>query len=155
MDKRISCRAIIIKDNKMVSMYREKGDRTYYTFPGGGKNNDEDLDACVVREVIEEFGMTVEPIKLVYTYEDEKSVQYFYLCKWVSGEFGSGVGEEFQPDRNKGVYIPTMIDLNNLTNLPLMPPEVKDALYEDFKVYGENLANETKKIGVHISLQSN
>lgn len=146
MDKRISCRAIIINDNKMVSMYREKGDRIYYTFPGGGKNDDENLEACVKREVIEEFGMVVEPLKLVYVYEDEKSLQYFYLCKWISGDFGSGVGEEFQPDRNKGVYIPKTIDLNDLTNLPLMPPEVRDVLFEDFKTYGTNLGNETKNI---------
>lgn len=146
MDKRVSCRAIIINDNKMVSMYREKGDRIYYTFPGGGKNDDENLEACVKREVMEEFGMVVEPLKLVYVYEDEKSLQYFYLCKWISGDFGSGVGEEFQPDRNKGVYIPKMIDLNNLTNLPLMPPEVRDVLFEDFNTYGSNLGNETKNI---------
>ena len=146
MDKRISCRAIIIKDNKMVSMYREKGDRVYYTFPGGGKNDDEKLETCVVREVIEEFGMVVEPVKLVYVYEDAKTLQYFYLCKWISGDFGSGVGEEFQPDRNKGIYIPKMIDMNNLTNLPLMPPEVRDILFKDFKTFGTKLDNETKNI---------
>ena len=146
MDKRISCRAIIINNGKMVSMYREKGDRVYYTFPGGGKNEDESLEGCVVREVIEEFGMTVEPIKLVYTYEDEKSIQYFYLCKWISGEFGSGVGEEFQPDRNKGIYIPMMLDLNKLSELPLMPLNVRNTLIEDLKNFGSNLADTTKKI---------
>lgn len=146
MDKRISCRAIIIDNNKIVSMYREKGDRVYYTFPGGGKNEGETLEECVVREVIEEFGMTVEPIRLVYVYEDAKSLQYFYLCKWVSGEFGSGEGEEYQPDRNKGVYIPMFIALDNLTNLPLMPPEVRDVLFEDFKTFGSNLSNEIKNI---------
>ena len=146
MDKRISCRAIIINNGKMVSMYREKGDRVYYTFPGGGKNEDESLEGCVVREVIEEFGMTVEPIKLVYTYEDEKSIQYFYLCKWISGEFGSGVGEEFQPDRNNGVYIPMMLDLNKLSELPLMPLNVRNTLIEDLKNFGNNLADTTKKI---------
>ena len=146
MDKRISCRAIIIDNNKIVSMYREKGDRVYYTFPGGGKNEGETLEECVVREVIEEFGMTVEPIRLVYVYEDAKSLQYFYLCKWVSGEFGSGEGEEYQPDRNKGVYIPMFIALDNLTNMPLVPPEVRDVLFEDFKTFGSNLSNEIKNI---------
>lgn len=146
MDKRISCRAIIIDNNKIVSMYREKGDRVYYTFPGGGKNEGETLEECVVREVIEEFGMTVEPIRLVYVYEDAKSLQYFYLCKWVSGEFGSGEGEEYQPDRNKGAYIPMFIALDNLTNLPLMPPEVRDVLFEDFKTFGSNLSNKIKNI---------
>ena len=114
MDKRISCRAIIINNGKMVSMYREKGDRVYYTFPGGGKNEDESLEGCVVREVIEEFG--------------------------------SGVGEEFQPDRNKGIYIPMMLDLNKLSELPLMPLNVRNTLIEDLKNFGNNLADTTKKI---------
>ena len=36
--KRNAVRAIIFVDDKIMSMYREKNDRIYYTFPGGGKN---------------------------------------------------------------------------------------------------------------------
>ena len=36
-------------------------------------------------------------------------------------------------DRNKGIYIPMMLDLNKLSELPLMPPEIRDMLFEDFK----------------------
>ena len=63
MDKRISCRAIIINNGKMVSMYREKGDRVYYTFPGRGKKKDESMEGSVDRAVIEELEMTDEPTK--------------------------------------------------------------------------------------------
>ena len=68
------------------------------------------------------------------------------MCKWISGEFGSGVGEEFQPDRNKGIYIPMMLDLNKLSELPLMPLNVRNTLIEDLKNFGNNLADTTKKI---------
>ena len=44
MKKRESCRAIIFSEDKMVVMYREKNDRVYYTFPGGGINEGEDVE---------------------------------------------------------------------------------------------------------------
>ena len=40
-DKRISARAIIIHEEKLVSMYRERQGEVYYTFPGGGKEKNE------------------------------------------------------------------------------------------------------------------
>lgn len=144
--RRKSARAIVLIDNKIVSMYREKGDRIYYTFPGGGMDEGETEEACVEREVIEEFGMTVKPIKKVYIYEGKKSIEYFYVCEWISGEFGSGEGEEYQADRNRGVYKPTLIDVKDIPNLPLMPPEVAKVFVEDFKVYGDKLADEVKTV---------
>lgn len=145
-NRRKSGRAIVFIEDKIVSMYREKGDRVYYTFPGGGMDEGETEQQCVTREVIEEFGMTVEPIKKVYVYESAKSIEHFYLCKWISGEFGSGEGEEYQGDVSRGVYKPTLIDVKEIPNLPLMPPEVAKAFVEDFNAYGHDLANEVKVV---------
>ncbi len=144
---RESCRAIIIHENKLIVMYREKNDRAYFTFPGGGKEENETNDECVKRECIEEFGIVVEPEKEVYIYEDEKSLQHFYFCNWVSGELGSGQGEEFSPDRNSGIYIPTMMPLENIGKLPLMPPEVAKALAEDINDIDSMKKNIKKIVG--------
>lgn len=142
MQKRVSCRAIIFDNERMVSMYRENGDRVYYTFPGGGMEENETEEECVVREVKEEFGIDIKPVKKVYVYEDEKSIQNFYLCDWLKGELGSGVGEEFQDDRNKGVYVPSLIYVNKIQDLPLMPPIVAKQLVEDVKKYNYKLSKE-------------
>ena len=64
-EKRIRTRAIIMHDNKIVSMYREREGRVFYTFPGGGKEGNESEEECVIREVYEEFGITIKPIKKV------------------------------------------------------------------------------------------
>jgi len=148
MSKRYSCRAIVIDENKLVTMYREKEDRVYYTFPGGGMEESETREQCVVRECFEEFGINVEPIKHVYTYENEKTVQYFYLCKWISGELGTGSGEEFQADRNRGVYMPTLMPIEKISELPLMPPEVARGLAEDLNQYGVNLSDTVRCFNV-------
>ena len=146
MKKRESCRAIIFSEDKMVVMYREKNDRVYYTFPGGGINEGEDVESCIIREVKEEFGIDVEPIKEVYLYENEKSIQHFFTCKWLSGELGSGEGEEFQGDQSRGIYIPMLVENERLSQIPLMPPEVAARLVTDLKIYGKELENEETKI---------
>lgn len=70
--------AIIFKDNKLVVMYREKAGRVYFTFPRGGLEQGETLTDCVVRECKEEFGIDIKPIKQVYTYENQTSLQHFF-----------------------------------------------------------------------------
>ena len=135
--KKKRARAIIIRDDTIVSMYREFDDRSFYVFPGGGMDDNESEEECVIREVYEEFGITVKPIKKVYVYENEKSIEYFYLCDWISGEFGTGVGEEFDVNSNKeGVYIPKLIRISDIPNLPLMPAEIAASFYEDYNSNG-------------------
>lgn len=146
MEKRESCRAIIFKDNKMVVMYREKKDRVYYIFPGGGINEGETKKDCVVREVVEEFGINVEPMKEVYFYENEKTIEHFFTCNWVSGELGTGEGEEFQGDVSRGVYVPMLVDIDRLSEIPLMPPEVAAVLVNDLKKYGKKLGDKVTEI---------
>lgn len=144
--KRESCRAIVFKDDKLVVMYREKNDRVYYTFPGGGLEEGETLEQCVIRECKEEFGIDVEPVKQVYTYENETTIQNFFLCSWIGGELGSGQGEEFGPDRNKGVYVPTLMPVDKMEELPLMPPEVVKVLAQDIKTFGYQLDSTNKTV---------
>lgn len=144
--KRERARAIIVRDGKFVSMYREKQGRIYYTFPGGGIEENESEEACVKREVFEEFGIIVEPIKKVYTYENKISKEHFYLAKWLSGEFGSGKGEEFQENQNNGIYIPKLIEISDIPKLPLMPPEVASTFYDDYIRNGKDLRNDVKFI---------
>lgn len=148
-NKRVSARAIIFMGDKIVSMYREKDGRKFYTFPGGGMEEGETEEACVQREVLEEFGITIKPVKKVYVYENERSLEHYYICEHISGELGSGTGEEFQIDRNKGIYIPTAIALAKIPELPLMPPEIASTLVADFKKNGKSLTDVVKKVDGH------
>ena len=145
-EKRIRARAIIMYEGKLVSMYRERQGRIFYTFPGGGMEENETEDECVKREVLEEFGIIVKPLKKVYTYENKNSIEHFYVAEWISGEFGSGEGEEFQENRNNDVYIPKFIEISDIPNLPLMPPEVASAFCEDYTKNEKELRNDVKSI---------
>ena len=86
-------------------------------------------------------------IFLVFYKFFEKSIEYFYLCEWISGEFGTGVGEEFDVNSNKeGVYIPKLIEIKDIPNLPLMPAEIADLFYEDYKSNGLKIRDDIKHI---------
>ncbi len=139
MEQQKRARAIIFMQDNIVSMYRERDERVFYTFPGGGMEENETEQECVVREVEEEFGLIVKPIKKLYIYNGKNGTEYFYLCEYVGGEFGTGVGEEFQADRNNGVYKPTLIKIEDIPNLPLMPPEVTKQFYADYQTNGKNI----------------
>ena len=141
--KRKRARAIIINNGKLISMYREFNDRVFYVFPGGGMEGNETEEECVIREVYEEFGIQVKPLKKVYTYETEKSIEYFYLSEWVNGEFATGKGEEFDVNANKdGLYIPMLVEIDSIPNIPLMPQEIARAFYDDYKKYGFSFKDE-------------
>jgi len=74
----------------------------------------------------------------VYKYVSIDSDQYFYLCKWVDGEFGTGDGEEFN-EGNDNIYRPTTISIKNIEKMPLMPSLIKIQLALDIEEVGINL----------------
>lgn len=137
-----SCRGIIIRDNKLVVMQREKKGRKYCTFPGGHVEENETNEECVVRELMEEFGIVVKPRKLIYGFESKGSMQGFFVLDWISGDIHKTDGEEYKEDRNNGFYNPTMIDLSELVEKNLVPEEIRDLLLNDLKTYGKELNRE-------------
>lgn len=132
MEKRVSCRAVVFQNNHLLAMYRNKNGNEYYTLPGGGIENNESEIECVKRECLEEFGIVVEPIKKLYILEDMKTIQNYYYCEWISGEIGTGTGEEFQEDNGKGVYIPSKLNFNELSSFPVVPQEIKERILNDY-----------------------
>ena len=144
--KRVRARAIILHQDKIALMYREREGDIYYTFPGGGAEKNESAEDCVKREVFEEFGIEVTPLKQVYEYENQYSVECFFVCEWVAGEFGSGKGEEFDKNQKNGVYIPKLVDVLSVPNIPLMPPEVASAFCADYAKNGKTVRGDIKRI---------
>ena len=61
---RISSRAIIIKDGKLLAMFRRKIKdgkvKEYFAIPGGGLEENETLEENVVRELKEEMNVDIK-----------------------------------------------------------------------------------------------
>ena len=62
--------------------------------------------------------------------------KYFFLCEYIDGEFGTGEGEEFSNNpkyKDAGEFIPEIVKKENIANIVLLPPEIKEKFLQDLK----------------------
>lgn len=120
------------------NVIRNKDYQEYYTFPGGHLEEGETLEEGVIREIKEEFGIHVKVIRKLYTLENNKlnMKEYFFLCEYIEGEFGIGEGEEFSNNpayKDSGEYIPEIVKKENISDLILLPLEIKEQFLKDLR----------------------
>lgn len=140
---RIRVAGIVPLKNGFAFMHRKdvikrKDFQDYYTFPGGGLEEGETLEEGTIREIKEEFGINVRIVRKLYEMKSEKFNQeeYFFLCEYIDGEFGTGNGPEYNNDPkyiNSGKYIPEIINREDVEKILLLPTEIKEKLVEDIK----------------------
>ena len=121
-----------------VGVLKRSDYQEYYTFPGGGLEEGETLEQGTIREIKEEFGIDVKVVKKLYELESQKFNQkeYFFLCEYIGGEFGTGEGPEFSNDPkyiDSGKYLPEIVKIEDIKNIPLLPPEIKEKLVKDLE----------------------
>ena len=110
----------------------------YYVFPGGGlEEDDPSQEEGVKREIMEEFGIEVDVVRKLYERELDggEFKEILFLCKYKSGEFGTGTGPEFSGDpkyADRGEYIPTIVPIEEVKNIRLLPEEFKEKIISDF-----------------------
>ncbi|MFC1613243.1 NUDIX domain-containing protein [Patescibacteria group bacterium] len=123
-------RAIIIKGDKILVLKRVKKDSVYFVFPGGGVEENETKEVALRRECKEELSINVKVGELILEMNSKKTEtigqrEFFYICKIISGELGTGAGPEFEPDSNyDGTHELEWLDIKNLLNVDLRPKEI-------------------------------
>jgi len=137
MCKRIRAAGIVFVNNKLITIYREKVIngmlKKYYTIPGGGVEEGESIIEAVKRETLEEIGINIEVTDKYYYFEKEDAKEYFYMANYVSGKIGTGIGPEFiSRDAEKyGSYEVRLVDKENISDINLLPPEVKEHILKN------------------------
>ncbi len=63
--KRNSCKAVIVKENRILLTVNHDDTGDFYLLPGGGQKFGETLLQAMQREVLEETGWVVEPEELI------------------------------------------------------------------------------------------
>ena len=133
--------AILLKESEILLIHRTHDGKEFWVLPGGGVEEDEKVEETVVREIEEEASIKCEIIKLLYThiYSDLGHKQFYYLCKYISGDPKLGEYNEFHTMKKENqTYDPMWVNIEKLPKLLLYPLEIRDWLIEDLKSNLEN-----------------
>lgn len=68
MSRIVRCQAVILKDNKMLVLrqYNCKRQEEYWMLPGGGLEDGETEQQCIIREIKEETGLEIEIKEILF-----------------------------------------------------------------------------------------
>jgi 8-oxo-dGTP pyrophosphatase MutT (NUDIX family) len=133
-------RALLLdRSEQLLLIKRVKPNRTpYWVVPGGGvERGDEDFEAALEREIMEELGGTIEIQKLVkvleYHGDDDRTVrQFLYLTRLVQYDLSKRSGPEFL-DPARGEYLVEAIPLTveAIGALNLISDDIKHFLIDN------------------------
>jgi 8-oxo-dGTP pyrophosphatase MutT (NUDIX family) len=134
-----TARAIIRMNDDYIFIRREKKInneiKIFYAIVGGHLEAGETFEDACIREVYEELGITVE-IESIFHEEYIKELdkyEKFYIANYISGDLGTGKGEEFTNiDIDKyGKYEIACINKNDLSSYNILPVTVKEKLIKE------------------------
>ena len=134
--KRISSRAIIIEDGKVLLVFRRKikdgVTKEYYVVPGGGVEGNETLEETVKRELNEELNVDIEILGYLGKLEYEDTEGNYFHAKIIKGTPKLG-GEELERMSEINSYEIKWVDLSEIDNLDLTANElIKNALNKKY-----------------------
>lgn len=149
---------LFIKRNR--PNYKDGAD--YYVTPGGHIDEGETAKQAVVREIKEETGIDVRPLRVLYKQMKpwgkvkDKEMEAFFACEYRGGEIMMNPeSEEYAEDiaekldrygRPVGTYEPVWVNLARVfePDFNMRPEQVKEQLQKDLLKLGVRLVRQTK-----------
>lgn len=133
---RVSSRAIIVEDGKLLTMFRRRIKdgkiKEYYVIPGGGLEEGETLQQNVTRELKEEMNVDIKILGYLGRRDDETTSDNYFHCKITKCEPKLG-GEELDRMTKENFYEPRFVDVAKLDSIDLYGKEfVEKALKKDY-----------------------
>lgn len=128
-----AARAILINDNKILVMHRNKHGSEYYTLVGGRVDDAETLEQGLVREILEETGAHVTAGQLVFIEKHPApyNEQYIFYCELNSyGDIKiQDTSEEgFMNRIGINTHMPMWVNVADFAKLPFRTPQLQVAI---------------------------
>ena len=121
---------ILIEEDKLALIERYRAGIHYYAFPGGGIDEGESPEQAAIREAEEELGIVVRVKLKVAEVLFSGSTQFYFLVEKISGEFGTGTGEEYgEYNPIYGSYLPLWLPLADIPNKNILPRKLADFVF--------------------------
>ncbi len=122
-------RAIIIKDDNILVMRRDKFGKQYFILIGGQIHLGESLEHALLREIHLETMVRTANHRLVYIEHAEAPYgdQYVYLCDYISGVpvLHPEAGERLINAGGDNTYTPLWMPLSQLKNVAFRSEKLK------------------------------
>lgn len=135
---RLSIKALIIKENKILLTHNKYKGEEFYLLPGGGQKHGEPMDEALKRECLEETGYHVELDQLVFIRDyigknhqfavedkDIHQVELMFSCRLLAGQLKNAkmtdtyqIGVQWMP-------------LQALKNINIYPSVLKEVISND------------------------
>lgn len=141
---RISVKAVIIKDGKLLTIKHKRKD-IFFTLPGGGQNHREDLKTALKRECLEETGARVKVGDVMFVRDHIADNHEFAAVD--SGFHQVEVMFKCELPDDRESIDPVEMDshqigiewlpLNNIEEYPLYPLKLREMIKQS--IAGENL----------------
>lgn len=127
---KIRCRALILKEGKLL-VVKHTVDDNYYALPGGKLEKGENIQECIIREIQEELGVTIQNPKLAYIYkwEDYKNrdnIEFFFLV-----ENGKDFVDLTNNNQSHDFEIFEILWMNKGDDINLLPAQLKNEFLEN------------------------
>lgn len=133
--KRISCRGIVINNGKILLSHELN--KNVYMSPGGGLEEDESLEECCKREILEETGVVAAVGEQIFTINEyvfnELYIAHYFLC--------SAIGEgnaSLTPTEIEHGMVPEWVDLDKaiefFSHYPERTPDHESLFLREYTV---------------------
>ncbi|MDB5182527.1 MAG: hydrolase [Candidatus Saccharibacteria bacterium] len=131
-------RAIIIENDKVLVMYRNKQGSQYYTLVGGRVAEGETPEDALVREIMEETGLSITTAQLVFVeyHQPPYNEQYIYLCEVAphADVALDDASEEAQLNKlTVNIHKPQWIDKKAFAKIAFRTPQLQEAIVKAMK----------------------
>jgi 8-oxo-dGTP diphosphatase len=127
-------RAVVLRDDKLLVMKRTKFGDVFYALVGGGIEPGEDAETALRRELIEETGLEVGEVKLVFieTAHEQFGTQYVFLCEYIGGEphLSADSPEALENVQGENTYEPLWLSLSEFRDVTFRSNALRQALLD-------------------------
>ncbi len=133
-----AARAIIIENDQLLVMHRNKYGSEYFTLVGGRVNDNETIEQALIREVKEETGLDVTAHRLVFfeAHPAPYNQQYIYLCEvapYNSVAIQSYSEEGLMNRLNANTHKPVWVYKDAFHTLQFRTPQLQTAILQALK----------------------
>lgn len=121
---------IVIKNSKILLIFRVKKGYEYYVFPGGHRQKGEKGEDTVIREIEEETAIKTMNPKLVFEFKNysRDNYDFYYICEWEKRDKPRLNGEEAVRNCKENSFEPMWVDVSKIPALNILPKFAKEWL---------------------------